>query len=115
MPDTPWLGDACSLVDAFRSGARNPGDELDAGLAAIEASELHAFCHLDVDAARTAAARADVALPLGGVPVAVKELEPVQGWPYTEASLVFADRVSDHDSTMIERLRAGGANLFGQT
>ena len=30
----------------------------------------------------------------------MKELEPVQGWPYTEASLVFADRVSDHDSTM---------------
>src|SRR4051794_23107307 len=115
MPDTPWLGDACSLVDAFRSGARSPVDELEACLAAIDESEINAFCHLDVDAARERAATADVELPFGGVPIAVKELEPVAGWPYTEASLVFADRVADHDSTAVERLRAGGANLFGQT
>ena len=109
------MDDACSLVDAFRAGDRNPVEELEACLAAIEASELNAFCHVDVDAARANAAQADVQLPFGGVPVAVKELEPVKGWPYTEASLVFADRVADHDSTQIERLRAGGANLFGQT
>ncbi|MEY2452007.1 MAG: aspartyl-tRNA(Asn)/glutamyl-tRNA(Gln) amidotransferase subunit [Acidimicrobiaceae bacterium] len=115
METTPWLDDACSLVDAFRSGDRSPVEELDACLTAIDASELNAFCHLDVDAARAAAAGADVQLPFGGLPVAVKELEPVAGWPYTEASLVFADRVADHDSTQIERLRAGGANLFGQT
>jgi Asp-tRNA(Asn)/Glu-tRNA(Gln) amidotransferase A subunit family amidase len=115
METSPWLDDACSLVDAFRSGDRSPVEELDACLTAIDASELNAFCHLDVDAARAAAAGADVQLPFGGLPVAVKELEPVAGWPYTEASLVFADRVADHDSTQIERLRAGGANLFGQT
>ncbi|MEY2460575.1 MAG: aspartyl-tRNA(Asn)/glutamyl-tRNA(Gln) amidotransferase subunit, partial [Acidimicrobiaceae bacterium] len=115
METTPWLDDACSLVDAFRSGDRNPVDELEACLSAIEASELNAFCHLDADVARARAATADVQLPFGGVPVAVKELEPVDGWPYTEASLVFADRVADHDSTQIERLRGGGANLFGQT
>ena len=115
MDSTPWLDDACSLVDAFRAGNRNPGDELEACLTAIEASELNAFCHLDRDVARARAADADVQLPFGGVPIAVKELEPVTGWPYTEASLAFADRVADHDSTQIERLRAGGANLFGQT
>jgi len=115
MDTTPWLDDACSLVDAFRAGNRSPVEELEACLAAIEASELNAFCHLDVEAARANAADADVQLPFGGVPVAVKELEPVKGWPYNEASLVFADRVADHDSTMVERLRASGANLFGQT
>jgi aspartyl-tRNA(Asn)/glutamyl-tRNA(Gln) amidotransferase subunit A len=115
MPDTPWLGDACSLVDAFRAGERTPSDELDACLAAIDTSAINAFCHLDGDAARDRAATADVQLPFGGVPIAVKELEPVAGWPYTEASLVFADRLADHDSTQITRLRAGGANLFGQT
>ncbi|HEV3227800.1 MAG TPA: amidase [Acidimicrobiales bacterium] len=115
MDATTWLGDACSLVDAFRSGERTPVDELEACLAAAGASELNAFTHLDVDAARARAARADVQLPFGGVPVAVKELEPVTGWPHTEASLVFADRVADHDSTQIERLRTAGANLFGQT
>ena len=115
MADTPWLGDTCSLVDAFRSGDRSPLEELDATLAAIDASSLNAFCHLDVDAARERARTADVSLPFGGVPMGVKELDPVAGWPYTEASLVFADRVATHDGTVIERLRAGGANLVGQT
>ena len=52
MTDTPWLGDACSLVDAFRSGERKPIDELEAVLGAIEASELNAFAFLDADGAR---------------------------------------------------------------
>ena len=115
MADTPWLGDACSLVDAFRRGERSPAEELEACLSAIEKSDRNAFTHLDTDTARARAEAADVRLPLGGVPVAVKELEPVVGWPYTEGSLVFAGRVSDHDSTQITRLRAAGANLFGQT
>jgi len=115
MGDTPWFGDACSLVDAFRSGDRSPVEELDVCLAAIDASDRNAFTHLDTDAARANANAADVNLPFGGVPVAVKELEPVAGWPYNEASLVFADRVADHDSTQITRLRSAGANLFGQT
>jgi len=115
MADGPWLGDACSLVDAFRSGELKPVEALDACLAAIERSPLNAFTHLDAEAARERAVNADPEQPFGGVPVAVKELEPVAGWPYSEASLVFADRVADHDSTMITRLRAAGANLFGQT
>ena len=45
----------------------------------------------------------------------MKELDYVEGWPSTEASLVFKDRVADHDSTMITRLKAGGSNLFGLT
>jgi Asp-tRNA(Asn)/Glu-tRNA(Gln) amidotransferase A subunit family amidase len=85
----PWLGDACSLVDAFRSKTLTPVEALEASLAAIEASDLNAFSHLDVDAARAAAASADVSLPFGGVPLGIKELESVEGWPYTEASLVF--------------------------
>src|SRR3954451_24098772 len=116
MPDTPWLGDACSLVDAFRSGERSPAEELEACLGAIEASELNAFSYLDAGGARARAASADVSLPFGGVPVAVKELDYVEGWPSTEASLVFKDRIADHDSTMVTRLKAaGGANLFGLT
>ena len=58
---------------------------------------------------------ADVSLPFGGVPIGVKELESVDGWPYTEASLVFKDRIADHDSTQVTRLRAAGAVLAGQT
>ncbi|MBF6554544.1 MAG: amidase [Acidimicrobiales bacterium] len=115
MTDQPWPGDACSLVDAFRAGTLSPVEALGASLAAIDSSELNAFSHMDVEAARSAAAQADVSLPFGGVPVGIKELESVDGWPATEASLVFKDRVADHDSTQVTRLRAAGAVLAGQT
>ncbi len=111
----PWLGDACSLVDAFRAKTLSPAEALEASLAAIEASDLNAFSLVDAEAARSQAALADVSLPFGGVPIGVKELEHVDGWPFTEASLVFAGRVSDSDSTHVSRLRAAGAVLAGQT
>ena len=111
----PWLEDACSLVDAFRAGTLSPTEALDASLAAIARSDLNAFSHVDADAARAQAAAADVSLPFGGVPIGVKELEQVAGWPFTEASLVFADRVATVDSTHVTRLRAAGAVLAGQT
>jgi len=56
----PWSGDAASLVDAFRSGAISPTEALDESLAAIAASDLNAFAYLDEDAARAAAAAADI-------------------------------------------------------
>ena len=115
MGSPPWQADACSLVDRFRKGEAKPVEELEATLAAIDASALNAFCHLDTDAAYAAAERADVSRPLGGVPIAVKQLDPVAGWPLTEASRVFADRVAEHDATVVGRLRDAGAVLVGQT
>jgi aspartyl-tRNA(Asn)/glutamyl-tRNA(Gln) amidotransferase subunit A len=116
MPDIPWTGDACSLVDAFRRGERSPVEELEASLAAIEASDLNAFTFLDPEGARARAASADVGQPFGGVPFGVKELDHVEGWPATEASLVFADRKATHTGTMIERVVGqGGANPVGLT
>ncbi len=112
---TPWLGDACSLVEAFRARELSPVEALDACLTAIEASELNAFSYLDPDAARAAATAADVSLPFGGVPMGVKELTHVAGWPYTEASLVFKDQESGFDATQVTRLRQAGAVLVGMT
>jgi aspartyl-tRNA(Asn)/glutamyl-tRNA(Gln) amidotransferase subunit A len=116
MTDAPWLGDACSLVDAFRSGERSPTEELEATLGAIEASELGAFVHVDPERARAGAAAADITKPFGGVPVGIKALEPVAGWPYTEESLVFRDRVADSNTTHFTRLtERGGIVPVGQT
>ncbi len=110
-----WRGDVVALVEAFRSGERSPVEEAEATLAAIEASDLNAFSHVDADGVMERAAEADVSLPLGGVPVGVKELHQVEGWPDTAASLLFADRVADHDLTMVARLKVAGANLVGLT
>lgn len=114
--DAPWAGDACSLVDAFRRGERSPLEELHATFDAIERSNLNAFCFLDREHAEAAARRADVSLPFGGVPIGVKELDHVAGWPDTEACVVFEHRVATHTSVMVERLvHQGGAVLAGQT
>lgn len=115
MTEGPWLGDACSLVDAFRRRERSPVEELDATLAAIDASELNAFAFVDADRARAAAAAADVSRPFGGVAVGVKELDRVEGWPNTSASVPLQDHVAPYDSTLVTRLRAAGAVLPGLT
>ena len=113
--DAPWQGDAVSLVDAFRRGERSPVEELQATYDAIDASNLNAFCFLDRDAALAAAREADVSLPFGGVPLGVKELERHAGWPDTDASLVFKDRVATTTDTMLQRAKRAGAVLVGQT
>ncbi len=115
MSDTPWLGDACSLVEAFRSGERSPVEELEAVLGAISRSSLRAMPFLSADSARAAAVGADVSLPFGGVPIGIKELEMVSGWPATEASLALADRVAGYTSTHVRRLEAAGVVKAGQT
>ncbi len=116
MTITPWLGDTCSLVDAFRTGERSPVEELQATYAAIDSSELNAISFTPRDQAVEAARLADVSLPFGGVPIGVKELDDVEGWPDTDACVVFEDRIATHTSVMIERMRTlGGAILAAQT
>ena len=114
----PWLGDACGLVDAFRAGELSPLEALEACIAAMETSPLNAFSFTDFERAEAAARQADVSRPFGGVPFGIKELEKVEGWPYTEASVIFRDRVSDHDDTSLvppARQRGGARRPDGGT
>jgi aspartyl-tRNA(Asn)/glutamyl-tRNA(Gln) amidotransferase subunit A len=111
----PWMDDACSLVEAYRAKVLSPLEALDACIEAIEHSPLNVVSYADLDQARAEARSADISLPFGGVPFGVKELEAVKGWPDTAASMIFKDRVSDHDDTSITRLRATGAVLAVQT
>ncbi len=115
MTTSPWLSDACSLVDAYRKGETTPTEATEACIEAIGSSSLNAVSYVDAEAALEAASRADVSLPFGGVPMGVKELDQVAGWPYSEASLVFADRKATVTTTMVERLRAAGAVILAQT
>jgi aspartyl-tRNA(Asn)/glutamyl-tRNA(Gln) amidotransferase subunit A len=113
---SPWQGDACSLVEAFRSGERTPVEELELTLAAIDASTLNAFSNVHRERARSAAADADLSRPFGGVPIGVKELDQVAGWPDTHACVVYRDQTATQTSTNVARIRdIGGAVLVGQT
>ncbi len=116
--------DAWAIADDVRAGRVRASEVLDEHLAVIEAANpaLNAVCYLDVDAARAAAHGVDDAVragrdpgPLAGVPMGVKELASVAGWPDTHASLVYRDVVAAADDTEVSRIRAAGAVLVGLT
>lgn len=116
MTDSPWQGDACSLVNEFRAGRRSPREEMQATLSAIEASSLNCVSYIDADRALVVADSANTSLPFGGVPIGIKELDPVTGWPDTEASVPLKDRIATKTSIHVERItQRGGAVAFGMT
>jgi aspartyl-tRNA(Asn)/glutamyl-tRNA(Gln) amidotransferase subunit A len=119
-----WERDAWELADAVRGGEQSSVELVDVFLERVERfdPELNAFCFLDVDAARSRAAEIDAAVargedpgPWAGVPMGVKELAQVEGWPNTHASVPFKDDIAAYDSTEIARLRAAGAVFVGLT
>ena len=74
------------------------------------------------EAARERARQADEELargegrgPLHGVPVAVKDLFFTKGVRTTGGSSLFEHHVPEHDATVVEWLRTGGAVLLGKT
>ncbi len=116
----PWLDDACALADAIRRGEVRAVDALEASLEAIAASNLNAVVYLDTEGARRQAEAVDAQIaagkdigPFGGVPLLVKELQDVAGWPSTQASVALRDHVAEQDSTHVARMRAGGAIIVG--
>jgi aspartyl-tRNA(Asn)/glutamyl-tRNA(Gln) amidotransferase subunit A len=112
------------LVDRLQRKKASPVELMEAVLARID--ETHADLNAvvlrrDREAcladAKAAAERigAGKARPLEGVPLGVKELEPVAGMPWSECSPLFADRIALYDSVQVERLKAAGAIVVGKT
>jgi aspartyl-tRNA(Asn)/glutamyl-tRNA(Gln) amidotransferase subunit A len=89
-------------------------DQLATRIATVD-PKLKAYLHLDADKARADADAADVALPLGGVPIAIKDVINVKGDPCTCASKILQGYVAPYDATVITKLREAGAVLFGRT
>ncbi len=97
---------------------------MEATLARVDAThaDLNAVvARRDPEALRADARAADARLsrgearPLEGVPLGVKDLEDAAGLVNSDGCLVYRDRVSQHDSTQVARLRAAGAIVFGKT
>jgi aspartyl-tRNA(Asn)/glutamyl-tRNA(Gln) amidotransferase subunit A len=99
---------------------------LELSLARIERLDpkLNAVCFLDPDRAWADAERVDQRVaagddpgPFAGIPMGVKELAQVQGWPDTNASVPYAEAgaVAEFDCTEVARLRDAGAVLVGLT
>lgn len=76
---------------------------------------IGAYLSVDLAAALKLAEKTDVDLPLGGVPVAIKDNINVAGQPCTCASRILRNYRSSYDATVIARLKAAGAIPFGKT
>lgn len=75
---------------------------------------INAYISWDTDAALAAAATADVTLPLGGIPIAIKDNICLKGEPTRCASLMLHNFVSPYDATAVTKLRNFGAIPFGR-
>jgi len=115
---------AHEIADGVRARKLSAREVLEAALKRIEASNpaINAFVHVDAASARKRADEIDAAVargedpgPLAGVPIGVKDLEPVAGMRHTDGSRVFADRVAAYDSVQVSRLRAAGVVIVGKT
>ena len=117
---------ATDLAAAIRAKELSPLEALDAYLERVDRINptLNAFALRDDERARSDARAATERLasspgddlpPLFGVPVPIKDLDDVAGWPTTHGSWATSPDPIDADGPMAERLRAAGAVLMGKT
>jgi Asp-tRNA(Asn)/Glu-tRNA(Gln) amidotransferase A subunit family amidase len=103
-----WPGDACSLVDAYRRGELSPVESVQEVLSGND--PWNGVCYR-AEEALVAARSADVQLPFGGVPFAVKELETVEGWPFEYGTKLLEGNVGTATTEHVFRLRKRGGAI----
>lgn len=115
---------AVDLARRIRRGDLSPVTVVDAVLDRIDAldDEVNAYVTVREEAARAAAKEAEQAVangeavgPLHGVPIAVKDLENVEGERVTFGSKPLADTVAEDSEPFVHRLREAGAIIIGKT
>ncbi len=87
-----------------------------------EDREINAYLTLCKDRAFAQAARMDAVAskgdplpPLGGIPIAIKDVIVMKGIRATAGSKILENFISPYDATVIQRLEAAGAVLLGKT
>jgi aspartyl-tRNA(Asn)/glutamyl-tRNA(Gln) amidotransferase subunit A len=99
-------------------------EALEATLARIQSldDKLNAFitvCHepalADANKADQEIAAGNYRGPLHGVPVSIKDMFEMAGVLTTGGSKILHDWIPERDSTLVEKLRAAGAVIFGKT
>jgi len=115
------LTDLSWLIAARRVSAV---EALQATLARLRVldDKLNAFITVCAEPALADAKKADQEIaqgayrgPLHGVPVSIKDMFEMNGVRTTGGSKILQDWVPDRDSTLVEKLRAAGAVIFGKT
>ncbi len=118
-PGTPAL----ELAEGLRAGELSAVELLDACLAAVDELDgsLNAVVWRNDEDARAAAAEADRRLAAGdhapflGVPLPIKDLTPVAGWPVSYGSRGGPEGVSEESELVVDALERAGFVLCGRT
>jgi aspartyl-tRNA(Asn)/glutamyl-tRNA(Gln) amidotransferase subunit A len=113
--DLPALS-IVELRDFLRRREISPVEALQALKERINAVDpkIGAYLKHDLTAATAEAEKADVTLPLGGIPIAIKDLINVEGQECTCASKILRGYRAPYSATVIEKLRTQGAIPFGR-
>jgi aspartyl-tRNA(Asn)/glutamyl-tRNA(Gln) amidotransferase subunit A len=116
---------AATLTELYRKGTLSPAEATRLLLERLDALQpkLNAFCIVDRDGAFSAARASEERWrrgaplgPLDGVPVTVKDLMLMRGFPTLRGShLVDRDQDWSEDSPAVARLRDAGAVILGKT
>ena len=105
---------ATEAVAAVHAGELSAGELFDAYRDRAAADELNAFTW--VAESRPADARTDAAAsPLGGVPLAVKDLFCTEGVPSQSGSKILEGYRPPYTATVVNQLQAAGAPLLAKT
>ncbi len=100
-------GDEISPLDAL--------DALEARIAEVD-GEINALPTLCFERARAAVAKQALRnTPLGGLPVAIKDLEDVAGVRTTKGSRVFEDHVPETSDLLVTRVEAQGGVVYAKS
>lgn len=118
--------DDISIAEAgklFRAHKLSPVELIDYKLSQIQIIDPHynAFLSVTRDIALKEAKQAEAEIfngrirgPMHGIPFGLKDNINVEGLTTTAQSRIFADNVSTHDASIVQRLRAAGAILLGK-
>jgi aspartyl-tRNA(Asn)/glutamyl-tRNA(Gln) amidotransferase subunit A len=107
-----------TLRSRLVSGETTPASLLKSLTAEIAARDAvtGAYLSFDLESALAEAVATDLSLPLGGIPIAIKDNINVLGQPCTCGSKFLAATYrAPYDATVIRKLRAAGAIPFGRT
>jgi amidase len=124
VPDLGPSSSALELAAALRARELSAVELLDACLAAVDAANptLNAVIWRNDAEARAAAEAADRRLaepdgapPFLGVPMPIKDLTPVAGWPVTYGSRGAPEGLSEESELVVDALAAAGFVLCGRT
>ena len=115
-PDLPALTIA-ELQPLLRRREISPREVIEGLQARIEHvdGKIGAYLSLDFDTALKDAEKADIHRPLGGIPLAIKDIISVAGQPCTCGSKILGNYRATYDATVIRKLRLAGAIPLGKT